>query len=68
VTGSGATTFVNRPSWRRPHISWIGQFARALLSCRLLNPAMQGQPFSEYIEICGRCLQRFGLPDGFDRN
>ncbi len=48
MTASGARTFENRPSWRRPHIiiSWIGQFAPALQSCRLLNPAMQGQPFS----------------------
>ena len=53
MTASGATTLVSRPSWRRRHISWIGQFAPALLSCRLLNPSMQGQPCSEYVEICG---------------
>ena len=68
MTASGPTTFVSRPSWQRPHISWIGQFARALLSCGLLNTAIQGQPFSEYVEICGRGLQRFGLPDGFHLN
>ncbi len=70
MPASGATTFENRPSWWQPHIiiSWIGQFVPALLSYRLLNPAMQGQPFSGYVEICGRGLQRFGLPDGFDLN
>lgn len=46
----------------------IGQFAGALLSCGLLNTAIQGQPFSEYVEICGCGLRRFGLPDGFDLN
>ena len=68
MTASGATTFVSRPSWQRPHIICIGHFARALLSCGLLNTAIQGQPCSEYVEICGRGLQRFGLPDGFDLN
>jgi len=62
VTASGPTTFVSRPSWQRPHVSCIGQFARALVSCGLLNTAIQGQPFSEYVEICGRGLQRFGPP------
>ena len=68
MTAWGPTTFVSRPSWQRPHISWIGHFAGALLSCGLLNTAIQGQPCSEYVEICGCGLRRFGLPDGFDLN
>jgi len=62
VTASGPTTFVSRPSWQWPHISCIGQLARALLSCGLLNTAIQGQPFFEYVEICDRGLERFGPP------
>jgi len=42
--------------------------AGARLSCGLLKTAIQGQPCSEYVEICARGLQRFGLPNGFDLN
>ena len=62
MTASGPTTFVSRPSWQRPDISCIGHFAGARLSCGLLNTAIQGQPLSGYVEICGRGLQRFGPP------
>jgi len=68
VTAWGATTFGSLPSWQRPHIICIGHFAVARLSCGPLKTAIQGQPCSEYVEICARGLQRFGLPDGFDLN
>ena len=68
MTASGATTFGSRPLWQRPDISCIGHFSGARVSCGLLKTAIQGQPCSEYVEICARGLQRFGLPDGFDLN
>ncbi len=68
MTLSKPTTFVSLPSWQRSYIGWIGQFAPALLSRGLLNPATQEQLFYKRVESCGCCLQRFALPDEFDRN
>ena len=62
MTVSGPTTFVSLASWQRSYISWIGQFAPALLSCGLLNPATQEQLFSKRVESCGRCLQDLLCP------